>query len=81
MNFRRITATVAVAGLLLVASTLAGSGLMLHAGSHTETPSGESEVDDVERLLQQLDDFLETVADLLQTVREIADVTGATGDD
>ncbi|MBX0325493.1 hypothetical protein EGH21_20915 [Halomicroarcula sp. F13] len=78
MTFRRTTLYVAVAGLVLVASTLGGSGVVAHADGHTETPAGDSEVTDAERLLQQLDTFLETVADLLRTVREIAEVIGAT---
>lgn len=72
MKFNRSATCTVLAGLLVVAVGVSGSGVAL-AAQDTATDNGtQSVVNDLEQLLQQLDAFLETVADLLRTIRSIS---------
>lgn len=70
VKYRRVSSRLALTCLLLVAVSVAGSGVAMGADA-TEAAQAQSALEDVEQLLEQINGFLETVADLLETVRSI----------
>lgn len=73
MTTRRLATRIALAGLLIVAATATSSGVVLASPdtNHSPTQDAPAFLDGIQNILQQVDDFLETVADLLRTMRSI----------
>lgn len=73
MPGHRLATRIALTSLLLLALATTGSGVALATPDthHDSSQNATGFLDGIQNTLEQLDDFLETIADLLRTIRTI----------